>query len=149
MPTKATKGHCLCRGIRYEFEDKPGGVSYCHCESCRRHTSSAVATFVEVKLDQFRYLEGTPAAYQSSPGVWRYFCPACGSPMAYTNDAEWPGAVFLYCGTLEHPEAFIPTDHTYVGEQVPWFEIDDTLPRYDQGAKDTKPARHGPKPRKG
>ena len=35
-------------------------------------------------------LEGTPAAYESSPAVWRYFCGKCGSPMAYTAD-RFPG----------------------------------------------------------
>ena len=146
-PQTLTKGHCLCRAIRYEFEGKPNFVSYCHCESCRRHTSSSVATFVGVKLDQFRYLEGTPASYPSSPGVWRYFCPTCGSPMAYTNDASWPGEVHLYLGTLEHPEKFGPTDHVHVNEQVPWFEVEDELPRFEKSSDSGQPARHGPKSR--
>ena len=144
-PPALTKGHCLCRAIQYEFEGKPNFVSYCHCESCRRHTSSSVATFVGVKLDQFRYLEGTPASYQSSPGVWRYFCPTCGSPMAYTNDASWPGEVHLYLGTLEHPEKFVPTGHVHINEQVPWFEVEDKLPRFEKSGESGQPARHGPK----
>ena len=141
---KLTKGHCLCGQIKYEFEGKPDWVAYCHCESCRRHTSSAVATMLGVKVGQFRYLEGTPAAYQSSSGVWRYFCPNCGSPMAYTNDDKWPGEVHLYIGTLEHPEKFVPTGHVHAGEQLPWFEVQDELPRFEKlGGKSAKPARHG------
>lgn len=142
---KLTKGHCLCGGIKYEFEGKPDWVAYCHCESCRRHTSSSVATMVGVKLAQFRYLEGTPAAYQSSPGVWRYFCPTCGSPMAFTDDARWPGEVHLYIGTLEHPEAFVPTGHVHAAEQLPWFEVADELPRFEKFGKGAKPSRHGPR----
>lgn len=142
---KVTKGHCLCGGIRYEFEGKPLWISHCHCESCRRHTSSAVATFLGVKINQFRYLEGTPASYQSSPGVWRYFCPTCGSPMAYTNDGKWPGQVHLYLGTLEHPEAFIPACHVNCDEQIPWFEVADALARYaKQASEGAKPLRKGP-----
>lgn len=140
-----TQGHCLCGGIKYEFEGKPDWVAYCHCESCRRHTSSAVATMLGVKVTQFRYLEGTPAAYQSSPGVWRYFCPTCGSPMAYTDDEKWPGEVHLYLGTLSQPEAFVPTAHVHTGEQVPWFELQDELPRYEKLGRGHKPVRHGPK----
>ncbi len=142
---KLTKGHCLCGAIKYEFEGKPDWVAYCHCDSCRRHTSSSVATMLGVKVGQFRYLEGTPASYQSSPGVWRYFCPACGSPMAYTNDDKWPGEVHLYLGTLEHPEKFVPTGHVHTGEQLPWFEIHDELPRFTKLSEQQKPARHGPK----
>ena len=141
---KLTKGHCLCGQIKYEFEGKPEWVAYCHCESCRRHTSSTVAPMLGVQVKQFRYLEGTPAAYQSSTGVWRYFCPNCGSPMAYTNDAKWPGEVHLYLGTLEHPEKFVPTGHVHAGEQLPWFEVQDELPRFEKlGGKSAKPARHG------
>jgi hypothetical protein len=144
MP-KLTKGHCLCGALKYEFEGKPDWIAYCHCASCRRHTSSAVATMLGVKVNQFRYLEGTPSAYQSSEGVWRYFCPICGSPMAYTNDLMWPGEVHLYIGTLEQPEKFVPTGHVHTSEQLPWLEIHDELPRFERLAKDSKPARHGPK----
>lgn len=142
---KLTKGRCLCGAIKFEFEGKPDWVAYCHCESCRRQTSSTVATMMGVKVGQFRYLEGTPASYQSSQGVWRYFCPTCGSPMAYTNDDRWPGEVHLYIGTLEHPEKFVPTTHVYTSEQLPWFDVHDELPRFEKVAKGAKPARHGPK----
>ncbi len=142
---KLTKGRCLCGGIRYEFEGKPDWVAYCHCESCRRHTSSAVAMFVGVKVSQFRYLEGTPAAYESSQDVWRYFCPTCGSPMAYTRDKEFPGEVHLYLGTLEDPTMLVPTGHVHTGEQLPWFEVKDELPRFNKRAKGASPVRHGAK----
>lgn len=141
-----TKGHCLCKAIAYEFEGKPAWVAYCHCDSCRRHTSSPVTAMLGVKLDQFRYLEGTPASYLSSPGVWRYHCPTCGSPMAFTNDEKWPGEVHLYVGTLEHPERFAPRAHVNCAEQLPWLEVLDDLPRYSHfGGKGVAPARKGPR----
>ena len=142
---KTNKGRCLCGALNYEFEGKPEWVGYCHCESCRRHTSSPVAAFLGVKVDQFRYLEGTPASYQSSAGVWRYFCPTCGSPMAYTDDNRWPGQVHLYAGTLEHPEKFTPSAHVNTSEQLPWFEVHDQLPRFEKMGEGAKPVRHGPK----
>lgn len=139
-----SRGRCLCGAIRFEFEGDPLWVAYCHCESCRRHTSSSVATVVGVKVDQFQYLEGTPAAYESSPGVWRYFCPTCGSPMAYTSDARHPGEVHLYVGTLEAPSRFVPKGHVHVAEQLPWFEVSDDLPRYERlGGKGVEPVRRG------
>ena len=39
-------GRCLCGDIRYEYRGAPLKILHCHCESCRRHTSSPVATFV-------------------------------------------------------------------------------------------------------
>jgi hypothetical protein len=140
-----TRGRCLCGEIKYEFDGKPKWVGYCHCESCRRQTSSLVAAYLGVKVDQFDYLEGTPATFESSPGVWRYFCGKCGSPMAFTDDQRFPGEVHLFIGSLEHPEAFKPTLHGYCDEKIPWFEVHDDLPRYGKLAgKGVTPLRRGP-----
>ena len=77
--TTTTKGRCQCGAIAYEFEGAPRWVMHCHCENCRRAVSSAVATYLGVRLEQFRYLKGEPTHYESSPGVKRYFCATCGS----------------------------------------------------------------------
>jgi hypothetical protein len=53
--------------------------------------------------------------------------------------------VHLYLGTLEHPETFVPTAHVHTGEQLPWFDAHDDLPRFEKLGKGQKPARHGPK----
>ncbi len=140
-----TVGHCQCRNIEYEFRGEPKWVMHCHCESCRRAVSSPVATYVGVRLEQFSYLKGEPTYYESSPGVKRYFCTKCGSPMAYAGD-RWPGEVHLFHGTLADPAQWPPTGHAYVSEQVPWFEVSDHLPRYASTAgKGAKPVRRGPK----
>lgn len=139
-----TKGHCLCRAIAYEFEGAPLWISHCHCETCRRATSSAFATFVGVKLDQFRYLQGDPGIYESSPGVQRFFCLRCGSPMAYVGQ-RWPGEVHLYAGSLAEPDKIEPHAHVNVAEQLPWSDVHDDLPRFETVGKGAKPVRKGPK----
>ncbi len=139
-----TRGHCLCRAIEYEFEGPPKWVMHCHCESCRRAVSSAVATYVGVDVGQFRYLKGEPAVFESSPGVKRYFCATCGSPMAYAG-ARWPGEVHLFIGTLEDPTRWAPTGHAHIDERVHWFEVHDELPRYVKTAgKGAEPVSRGP-----
>src|SRR5262249_44002266 len=105
---ETTTGRCQCRAIEYQFTGEPKWVMHCHCESCRRAVSSAVATYVGVRLEQFSYLKGEPAIYESSPGVKRYFCATCGSPMAYAGD-RWPGEVHLFHGTLADPGQWPPT----------------------------------------
>jgi len=139
-----TKGRCACGSIAYEFEGKPKWVAHCHCESCRRATSSAFATFVGVKLDQFQYLQGEPTMYESSPGVQRYFCGKCGSPMAYTATKN-PGEVHLYAGTLVVPDAVAPQAHVHVGEQLSWAEVHDELPRYSKPGMGQQPVHVGPR----
>ena len=43
-----TTGRCLCGAIQFEFAGEAVETTHCHCESCRRQTSSPVATFVTV-----------------------------------------------------------------------------------------------------
>ena len=101
----------------HEDKSAPRWVMHCHCENCRRAVSSAVATYLGVRLEQFRYLKGEPTYYDSSPGVKRYFCATCGSPMAYTGE-RWPGEVHLFHGTLNDPSQWPPTAHGYVADQL-------------------------------
>ena len=144
-PVSTTRGRCQCRAIEYAFEGAPKWVMHCHCASCRRAVSSPLATYIGVRLAQFRYLKAEPAAYASSAGVLRYFCPTCGTPIAYAG-ANWPDELHLLHGTLEDPRQWPPTGHAYVSEQVPWFDVSDQLPRYHATAgKGAKPLRNGPR----
>lgn len=140
-----TTGRCLCGDIRYAFDGKPLWVAYCHCESCRRHTSSVVATFVGVSKTKLTFTAGQPAVYPSSPGVDRSFCPRCGAPIAYASEKYFPGEVHLYLGTLDDPNALVPTAHVHVGEQLHWFEVLDDRPRFEAGGRGAKPIRRGPR----
>jgi hypothetical protein len=138
-----TTGGCLCGDIRYESVGAPDRVFHCHCDSCRRHVSSAVATFACVFRDAFRFTHGVPGIYESSPGVRRSFCPRCGSPVAYEAD-RIPDEIHLYHGTLTDPGAVCPTAHVHVAEQLAWFEVLDELPRYAAGMRGVSSIGHGP-----
>lgn len=140
-----TRGHCQCKAIGYAFEGQPRWVMHCHCASCRKATSSAVATYVGVKADRFRWLSGSPARYASSEGVERLFCAGCGTPLAYIGK-RWADEVHLLHGTLDDPSRWPPTGHAYAAEQLPWFEVHDMLPRYEATAgRGVSPVRTGPR----
>ena len=141
--TKSVTGGCLCGDIRYEYRGAPTKILHCHCESCRRHASSPITTFVCVPGESFRYLSGNPVAYASSPGVTRTHCGRCGSPISYTSNRNTQ--VDLYIGTLDDPASVAPEYHVHVAEQLPWFEAHDALPRYERGKKDNAPLRVGPR----
>jgi hypothetical protein len=141
---QTVRGRCLCGDIKYEYWGAPIITLHCHCESCRRHTSAPVTTFVCVAKASFRFAGGTPTIYASSPGVRRMHCARCGSPIAYESDRR-PEQIDLYTGTLEDPAAAQPTCHVHVAEQLPWFEMVDALPRYERGRRGATPVRHGPR----
>jgi hypothetical protein len=138
--TEASTGRCMCGDIQYEFRGEPLETGHCHCESCRRHTSSSFITYIVVDKSAFRYTKGAPVAYASSPGVERTHCGRCGSPISYENKSEFA----LYACTLDDLERVSPSLHIRTDEQLPWIEIADQLPRYELGKRDA-PVSFGPR----
>lgn len=131
-------GRCLCGAVTFQTTGAPRFVGHCHCRSCRRNTGSAVATFVGVLSDQFRYTKGRPKDYGSSPGVTRSFCPDCGTPLTYQAEV-YPNEVHIYVSTFDRPEDFSPQLHVFVAEALPWLHIEDDLPRYATTSRDAEP----------
>jgi hypothetical protein len=141
-----TTGHCLCGSIAFSYEGQPNWTLNCHCESCRRATSAPMTTWISVPRNAFRFTAGTPSYFASSPGVRRGFCPRCGSPLTYENDAM-PDEVHVLAGALSEPGAAQPSAHVFACDQLPWFEVADDLPRYDKTRRGAAPLRTGPRNR--
>lgn len=120
-------GHCLCGKVGYSFDGPPEWQAHCHCESCRRATSSPFTSFFGVLHANFRWTGTPPAARDSSPGVRRFFCAACGSPMAY-QDRERTDEIDLYAATLSDPRLYAPERHVHWNERLPWVRLADGLP---------------------
>ena len=136
-------GRCLCGRLQFTLRGEQLWVAHCHCESCRRSTGSAVATFVGYNKDQLTYTRGERKFHQSSPGVYRGFCPDCGTPMTYESDRH-PGEVHLYVSTLDNPAEFVPQVHVFYGERIPWMELEDELPRFEALSRGAEPVSRGP-----
>lgn len=120
-------GHCLCGQLRFVAAGEPKWVVYCHCASCRRHTGSPVACFVNFLLAQVTF-SGERARYTSSPGVMRSHCATCGTPIGYET-ATRPGEIDLYLNAFAEPERFEPQAHVHFAEHLPWFDTRDDKPR--------------------
>ncbi len=136
MTDKPIEGRCLCGEARFQAKSKPIWVGHCHCESCRRNTGSAVATFVGFRQDQVEFTAGERQFYQSSPGVRRGFCGSCGTPLSY-EAKKFPGETHIYLCTLDNPERFVAEFHVFYAERVPWFKINDDIPRFQHTSKDS------------
>lgn len=125
--TEEHTGGCLCGYVRGRAYGKPKWVSHCHCQSCRRATASAFATFVgfdklRIKVRGMRHV----GIFKSSPDVKRYFCKNCGSPLAFEG-ALWPGELHIHVGILDTPELVRPQSHVNVRHKLPWLHLDDGL----------------------
>ena len=132
------EGRCLCGQLQFTVEGEPGWVAYCHCASCRRHTGSPVACFVNHALAAVRF-SGERATYRSSPGVTRSHCARCGSPIAYQSERR-PEEIDLYVNAFDDPGGFAPQAHVFCAERLPWFDTRDSLPRSPDASTPLPPA---------
>lgn len=121
-------GRCLCGEVRYRCNAAPLWQAHCHCESCRRATSSAFSSFFAVSDGQWRWTAAAPATFASSPAVQRSFCARCGSQMGYRHESL-PDEMHFYAATLDAPEDFAPTKHDFWEERMPWLRLTDDLER--------------------
>ena len=68
--------------------------------------------------------------FESSPGVGRYFCRHCASPLFSRRDAM-PELLRLRIGTLDTPLATgTPIAHVFAGSKAEWFAICDSHPQH-------------------
>jgi hypothetical protein len=145
MPNTTVMGHCLCRAVVFEYTGEPHWTVYCHCESCRRATSSPITTWISVPRGALRFTTGSPRYFMSSPGARRGFCETCGSPLTYEHE-RIPDEVHLYAVSLADPAPVGPSAHVFTAEQLPWFEVHDGLPRYAATRRGgARPVRVGPR----
>jgi hypothetical protein len=126
-------GSCLCGGVLLRVTGKLGPAGFCHCTQCRKANGSAFASNAPVRT-KYLELEGREAIreFESSPGKFRAFCSRCGSPVYSRRDSE-PGILRLRLGLLDGDPGRRPAAHVWVGSKAPWYEITDSLPRFEAG----------------
>ena len=125
-----TKGHCLCKKTSWEFQGEVNWACYCHCDDCRRNCAAPVVAWLGVPVDNFTWTGAEPKTFVSSPGVTRFFCRACGSPLGFVAD-HYPGGMHLYAASLVDPSDFKPTFHVNYQSKLPWLEMHDDLTKYE------------------
>ena len=131
MTNEFYQGGCLCGKLRYRVQGPPLLVEYCHCGMCRRASGAPVVAWADFPCEGFAYLQGAPARYASSPGVWRSFCGACGSPISFQR-GEQPPYLTLTVASLDEPHRLAPRHHIFSDDALPWLHIADDLPRHGQ-----------------
>lgn len=128
-------GRCQCGSVRLKVNGAIIGANHCHCESCRRATSSPVTSFFTVASGDAS-LSGEPLRYfASSPDVRRGFCASCGSPLSYESELR-PGEIDFYVMLLDDTAAITMQQHDHWGERVGWLTTVDELPKHEVGNDD-------------
>ncbi|MET0656788.1 MAG: GFA family protein [Steroidobacteraceae bacterium] len=128
-------GTCLCGAVRYEIEGPLEMMVHCHCSMCRKHHGTPFSTFVAGPLAGFRWIAGEKDImhFASSAQGVRSFCRHCGS--ATPSIMEAAGQVGVPAGNLQGDLGIEPECHIFVGSKAPWYDITDSLPRFETVAK--------------
>jgi hypothetical protein len=129
------EGGCHCGAVRYTLSAKPDASMICHCETCRRVSGAPVLAWLSVDAEKFAITRGHPKDYVSSEGVQRQFCGRCGAQITYgrTDDEEW---IDVTTATLDDPDAFPPTHHSWTSHDIAWIKFGDKLPAYKKSRGD-------------
>jgi hypothetical protein len=74
----------------------------------------------------FRWLQGSPKSFASSPPVKRGFCEDCGTQLTYEH-ADSPGEIEVTTMSLDEPALVPPTKEIWLSERVPWVPTIESL----------------------
>jgi hypothetical protein len=125
------KGGCYCGAIRYEADGECTNTMVCHCQTCRRVAAAPVVAWVTFPSQGFRFTKGTPREFHSTAPVLRTFCGDCGTPLIYRNDRH-PDTLDITTASLDAPERFPPTHHSWLGDDLAWVKFGDGLPAFQE-----------------
>lgn len=111
---KHISGQCLCGAVKVTATVTNPIVRACHCDMCRRHTSSA---FMSLATDPgSETIEGPAKSFQSSDWAERGFCEVCGSTLWYGTLHD--GAKHLAAGLFDNA-AGAPLKLEFFADQCP------------------------------
>ena len=138
MQTGAVEGGCFCGEVRYRITGAPTNSMVCHCRSCRRVAAAPVVAWVTFPVAIFEWLRGRRSEFNSSEPVRRTFCAACGTPLTYAH-RDHSGSVDVTTCSLDDPDAFPPTHHSWLRHDVAWVRFGDGLPTFAEWRPSSTP----------
>lgn len=127
-------GRCYCGGITLSAQESPQIVVYCHCADCRRITGAPVAAFAAFSENVVQVTPAWPVFKSFAPGVTRWSCPDCCSPLAAAFD-YLPGQLYIPLGLIDQAAELPPELHAHDGLRLPWLHIADGIPRIDGSSR--------------
>jgi hypothetical protein len=127
-------GGCACGAVRFRTAGRMRPVVACHCSQCRRaFTNYGAFTAVErggLTIEN----EAGLTWFDSSPGVRRGFCRACGSGLFWDQASN--DFVSVAAGAFDQPSGLKQVRHIFVADKADFYEIGDGLEQMSEGQGD-------------
>jgi hypothetical protein len=121
---KDFSARCYCGACSLSITAPPQAVTYCHCVDCKRWTGAPAPAFAGFDAQA---IEGLGTARSHSPGVARWNCDDCGSPIAARFD-YLPDQIYVPLGIIDQADSLPPSLHCHDAKRLAWLHPDD-LPR--------------------
>ena len=135
MAQSSVEGGCFCGAVRYKAGGRFLGSMVCHCRTCRGISGAPAVAWVSFPRGSFEFTQGEPRRFRSSARVWRTFCGDCGTPLTYEPEAS-PQEIDLTTCSLDEPNRFPPTHHSWLSHDLHWVKFGDGLPTYPRSRGD-------------
>ena len=123
------RGRCLCGEVRFEARGAPERVVACHCSMCRMHTGAPFVVLAVYPPERVA-VQGETLDYRSSEQVLRRRCALCGAQFLIVS--ERTGALELYSGCFEDPEAYAPQQEIFGVNRPRWLPAFGDIPVYER-----------------
>ena len=129
------EGGCLCGAVRYQALGEVSNSMVCHCQTCRRQSGAPVVAWLTMPSASFHFTLGRPVEFRSTAPVTRTFCGKCGTPLTYQNVGRAAQIDITTC-SVDKPERFPPTHHSWLGHDLDWLRFGDELPGFQESRPD-------------
>lgn len=110
------KGQCMCGAVTVRATPSRSALGACHCDMCRRWTSSAYISF---PVESSYAALGPVKTYTSSDWAERAFCETCGSALWYriTAPGKMHGQTQMAAGLFENAGGNALKLELYIGKK--------------------------------
>lgn len=127
------KGHCLCKGVQYEYHAELDQVAMCHCNQCKQAQGTVFATNAPIRTELFHILQGEALlkSYFHSPNKRRVFCSHCASPI-FSQLTTMPEIIRLRLGTVTEGHIPPPAFEIFCDSKSNWLQLNADRPCYAQ-----------------
>jgi len=130
------EGKCLCGDVVFQIDSTQISLfNNCYCENCQRDSGAAFVSQLQVRKEGFHWVRGENLIthYQSSPGVFRAFCPQCGSRLPMSKQDNFvPVPAGLVSGELNHA----PQVNMHLAKKKSWALVDESIHCLDDQGSD-------------
>lgn len=123
------EGQCFCGAVKFTATGEPGGMGYCHCNSCRAWSGAPVHEFSIWPVDAVEITAGADhvATFLKTPETisHRKYCKQCGGHLMIAHPSM--GVFDILAVTLPTLK-FVPEVHVNYAETV--LPMKDGLPKF-------------------